>query len=69
MLHRLITLSGEEEHPADLVQAARLEKYPDGVASFKFNKKRVRTLNGNDGFLTRYSRCHGWWEMASSENN
>jgi len=48
--------SGEEEHPADLVQAARLEKYPDGVASFKFNKKRVRTLNGNDGFLTREAK-------------
>jgi len=48
----------EEPHPADLVQADRLQAYPEGVLSdkFKFNKKRVRTLSGNDGFLAREAK-------------
>ena len=39
-------------------QADRLQAYPEGVLSdkFKFNKKRVRTLSGNDGFLAREAK-------------
>ena len=38
--------------------AARLEAFPDGVSSdkFKFNKKRVRTVAGNVGFLAREAK-------------
>ena len=35
-----------------------MQAYPEGVLSdkFKFNKKRVRTLSGNDGFLAREAK-------------
>ena len=39
-------------------QADRLQAYPEGVLSdkFKFNKKRVRTVAGNVGFLAREAK-------------